>query len=582
MKRLFSALLTVALCFSLTAPVSAADDMTVHASIRSPWVIVNGIEAGFLDGEQGRREAVTYGNMVYIPLATVGLWMGADTRWDANTRSVTITSNGAEPVYYRPGDFNPGRLDLERAEGVEQYQQDMKHGVDVILCPDVTVTVDGQIKTFASDGGTPLCPILFRACVYLPVSGVAELLGLNALWLERWDTVNLYAPEAWEAAGRYVAALRGHLNDVRTLLEENHAVGSDQEFVSYMEQLQASVQAIQSLPEPPCMTWYLDSVTFYTRQILSGNIEPYLPLNAVTSPSPINTAFWKKTPEGKWRTIKTKFISMSEKDTTSYFLSLEKVCAECEDFLSCAGSGAFFHPDPTTSEAETPIVRPEAAAAADPTRFTDAASITCWDAVSTLSQLGVLSGKDDGAFHPADPVTRAEAVKMVTLIMTGGREPDFPDDPAPLFSDTHGHWAEGYINFCSILDILDGRGDGSFAPDETVTGIQLAKLCLDMLGHDAAVYRLTGSAWAIRSDELARATVPSLYEGLEAMDINAPISKESTAQMLYNAMRCKLQMLTFSDEPEGTWEYKISDKIFFQEHFGLEALPKVPSQPGKA
>ncbi|WP_251447356.1 S-layer homology domain-containing protein [Vermiculatibacterium agrestimuris] len=582
MKRIYrflSACLCAALacCWTLAF---AAGEQTVHADIRSPWwVIVKGTQAGFVDDQQGRREAIAYENMVYIPLATVGLWMGADARWDADTNAVTITSNAAEPVYYRPKDLDFDRLDLKRPEGDEQYQLDMKNGIDVLLCPDVTVTVDGQIKTFVSDGGTPLCPLLFRECIYLPVSGAAQLLGLKALWLEQWNTVDVYDPDALEAIGTYVTALRGHLDDVRMLLEKNYALDSDEEFVEYMGQIRASVQAIQSLPEPPDMTWYLDAVSFYTQHLLSDDIEPYLPLNAIASDSPYINDFWKRSPDSKWRMIKETLIS-KPKDVTSNFLSLEKICTQCEDLLSCAGTNVFFCPDPGAGEVETPAIQPGEVVVVDPTRFTDSASIANWDAVSTLCGLGVISGKENGCFDPGGTVTRAEAAKMIVLMSTGGREPDIPADPVPLFSDIHGHWAEGYINFGSMFNILDGGGDGSFDPDGEVTGIQFAKLCLGMLGYDPAVYQLTGSAWASHVDALVRHTVPDLYEELEAVDMNAPISRENAAQMLYNALGCYSNMRTFS-ESGRIWEYKPSDRTFLQEYFQIETLPEVPAQPGK-
>lgn len=576
--RFLAACLCAALTCTLAAPTFAAQEQTVHASIHSSRVIVRGIEAGFLDDKQGRREVITYGDMVYIPLATVGLWAGADTQWDAGTRSVTITSNGTQSVYYRPKDLNFDRLDLKRPEGDEQYRLDMKNGIDAVLCPDVAVTVDGQVKVFASDEGTPLYPLLFRECIYLPVNGVAEMLGSRAVWLEQWDTVALYAPEVLEAVGMYTAALRGHLNDVRTLLEKNYALGSDQEFVSYMEQIQASIQAIQSLPEPPDMTWYLDAVSFYTKHLLSDDIEPYLPLNAITSDSPYINDFWKRSPDAKWRAIKEIFIS-KPKDVTSNFLSLEKICTQCEDLLSCAEADVFFYPDPSAGEAETPTIQPGEVVVVDPTRFTDSASITNWDAVSTLCRLGVLSGKEDGCFDPGGIVTRGEAAKMIVLMCTGGREPDISTDPVPLFSDIHGHWAEGYINFGSMFSILDGGGDGSFAPDENVTGIQFTKLCLGMLGYDPAVYQLTGSAWASRVDALVRHTAPGLYEGLETTDMNAPISREDAAQMLCNALWCNPNVRTLSEESKGTWAYKSDEKTFLQAYFGLEALPEGSARP---
>ncbi len=47
-----------------------------------------------------------------------------------------------------------------------------------------------------------------------------------------------------------------------------------------------------------------------------------------------------------------------------------------------------------------------------------------------------------------------------------------------LFTDTEGHWAESYINTLATEGVINGMGDGLFAPDSMVTREQFLKMLL--------------------------------------------------------------------------------------------------------
>lgn len=230
----------------------------------------------------------------------------------------------------------------------------------------------------------------------------------------------------------------------------------------------------------------------------------------------------------------------------------------------------------------TPTLAAETAA--DPTEFTDAAQITYWDAVATLTQLGVVSGGPDGAFDPAAPVTRGEAAKLVATAMRGGDSDKMGLKTEPTFPDTKGHWAETYIEYCADMGLIAGRGDGNFDPDENVTALELCKIALTMLGYDAAAYRLTGSDWADHTDELARRV--GLYSDFSGLVATAPISREETAQMLYNALQATSKVVKPDTSGETvTWKYEDATnddgtpRSLFQARFGGDALPEIPAQP---
>ncbi|MCI9403254.1 MAG: hypothetical protein HFF04_06245 [Oscillospiraceae bacterium] len=124
--------------------------------------------------------------------------------------------------------------------------------------------------------------------------------------------------------------------------------------------------------------------------------------------------------------------------------------------------------------------------------FSDAADIKNDVAVNMMASLNVINGKDDGSFDPNGTVTRGEMAKMITMIMFGGEEAVLTTSGTPRFTDVTNHWARKYIEYCAGKGIIAGMGDNTFAPDAKVTGTAAAKMALVALGYDAKVYKFEG------------------------------------------------------------------------------------------
>lgn len=173
------------------------------------------------------------------------------------------------------------------------------------------------------------------------------------------------------------------------------------------------------------------------------------------------------------------------------------------------------------------------ASAANYDDFSDKDKIVNKEAVSTLVELGVIAGKDDGTYDPTGIVTRAEMAKMICVVLNGGKDPSLGDVTKYSYTDTVGHWAAPYIEYCAIRSIVAGKGDGTFAPNETVTGSQAAKMLLVAAGYQSAIEGFTGANWEVNTN--VRANAVGLYDGL---DINPSqgLTRDSAAQMVYNIL----------------------------------------------
>ena len=85
------------------------------------------------------------------------------------------------------------------------------------------------------------------------------------------------------------------------------------------------------------------------------------------------------------------------------------------------------------------------------------------NAVSTLSNAGILDGYEDGTFKPDGNITRAEFATIAVRFF------EATYDGEDLFSDIAGHWAQDYINEAANAGIVDGYPDGTFRPQQYIT-----------------------------------------------------------------------------------------------------------------
>lgn len=161
------------------------------------------------------------------------------------------------------------------------------------------------------------------------------------------------------------------------------------------------------------------------------------------------------------------------------------------------------------------------------------------DDITLLEALGVFQGDENGNFNPTANVTRAEAAKMIYVLKNNG-----VDDKAvafqgvATFSDVPvGHWAEGYVNYCANLGIMAGwteNGQKVFNPSGNVTGVELTKMLLCLVGYKADVQGYTNNnAW--KTNVLmdgANAGITNNY----TPSVYAAAPRQWTARLLVNAI----------------------------------------------
>jgi hypothetical protein len=92
-----------------------------------------------------------------------------------------------------------------------------------------------------------------------------------------------------------------------------------------------------------------------------------------------------------------------------------------------------------------------------------------YEYVETAKANGAINGYKDGSFRPGKEITRAEIAKIMATaqgLSTG----------SGALTDIDGSWAETYINACVQAGIVGGYRDGTFRPSANATRAEAAKM----------------------------------------------------------------------------------------------------------
>ena len=180
--------------------------------------------------------------------------------------------------------------------------------------------------------------------------------------------------------------------------------------------------------------------------------------------------------------------------------------------------------------------------------FTDQADIETADAVDTLVALGVIDGYEDGSFQPDVTVNRAEMAKMIYTILNGGNDDASAYENLPTsFTDLGQEgWATGYIKYLQNTGIIAGKTVTQFAPSDTVTGVEAAKMMLVAAGYSADKAGLEGSAWI--ANTMRYANMNNLFDGV-VCDVNSGLPRQYAAQIMYNSL--EMENVVYSNDIEG-------------------------------
>lgn len=190
--------------------------------------------------------------------------------------------------------------------------------------------------------------------------------------------------------------------------------------------------------------------------------------------------------------------------------------------------------------------------------------------INVVKSLGIMQGYDDGTFKSEGTLTRAEAAAIMVRLLNleGEAEPG-----ETVFDDVEGsHWASGYINVAVHEGIINGKGDGTFAPEEEVTYHQFVKMLVCALGYEPMAE--ANGSWAGWGYIFTGAKI-GLTKGISAIT-DEIITRETAARLIFKALTIDLMEEAESDNQTSGKTYKISEgKCILTEYLGYENIDAV-------
>lgn len=165
--------------------------------------------------------------------------------------------------------------------------------------------------------------------------------------------------------------------------------------------------------------------------------------------------------------------------------------------------------------------------------YTDVASDANYaEAVSVLSDLGLVKGYEDGTFGADKTLTRAEAATLVVRLMgledaavsAAGSDTGFTDVPAD-------HWASGYITVAASKSVVAGMGNGTFEPETELEYAQIVKMIVVALGYEPQAAE--AGEWP--TNYISTASNIGLTKGI-AGKASDKVTRATTARLLYAAL----------------------------------------------
>ena len=100
------------------------------------------------------------------------------------------------------------------------------------------------------------------------------------------------------------------------------------------------------------------------------------------------------------------------------------------------------------------------------------------------------------------------------------------------------HWAAGYINWAAGLGIVNGMGDGTFAPDAPVTYEQAVKMIVCALGYESLAVKRGGYP----TGYMVIASSYGVTDGVAMTPASINATRAGVAQLIYNALEAPLMV----------------------------------------
>lgn len=105
------------------------------------------------------------------------------------------------------------------------------------------------------------------------------------------------------------------------------------------------------------------------------------------------------------------------------------------------------------------------------------------DSILFIYDEGIVNGYEDGSYKPDQVLNRAELLKIVVEAVYVDEFKSFSSDKC--FDDVPaGEWYTQYVCFAKDQGIVEGYGDGTFRPTDSINLVEALKIALEVYNYD--------------------------------------------------------------------------------------------------
>lgn len=178
-KKLVQRVGALVLCGALAASAFLMSAGAVNTNVTAQLspninVVVDGAARIFYNAGGTEVHPIVYNGTTYLPLRAIGELMGKNVNWDQNTMTASLS----------------GTRTTGSVAGVPDSTT-VAQNVSAVISTDITVTVDGVVRSFTNENGGVVYPLVYNGSIYLPLRAIGNLMGKTVSWNGTTSTATL-------------------------------------------------------------------------------------------------------------------------------------------------------------------------------------------------------------------------------------------------------------------------------------------------------------------------------------------------------------------------------------------------------
>lgn len=160
--------------YSMTGMASAASQAVTAQLDPNVNVQIDGTARTFYNAQGKEVHPIVYMGTTYLPLRSIGELMNQNVNWSDGTNTVTIG----------------GTRTTGSASGTPDAAA-QKTNITFYMRPEITVVIDGTVRTFYDVTGKQVTPAVYNGSIYLPIRSMGEIMNKTVSWDAATQTVIL-------------------------------------------------------------------------------------------------------------------------------------------------------------------------------------------------------------------------------------------------------------------------------------------------------------------------------------------------------------------------------------------------------